>query len=97
MRVVPAPVWVFLCSAAPAGYISKLFFTSLLKTIFNSGLFELLMPFLFTEILPRLPPPPSFHDYQKATSCRRNEIPIYHFLALISRNCAKSYHSELYE
>ena len=40
---------------------------------------------------------PFFHDYQKTTQCKRNEIHVYQFLVLISRNSAKSYHLELHK
>ena len=55
------------------------------------------MLFLSTDILADFFFSPSFHDYQKTTQCKRNEIHVYQFLVLISRNSAKSYHLELHK
>lgn len=51
MGVVRVPVCAYLCYTASASYVKKLIFTSLLKTMFRSGLSELLTPFLCANIL----------------------------------------------
>lgn len=77
--------WISLSPATPGRDFSV--------SSVSSGLFESFVAFSLYQHFGKYFSPPSFHDYQKSKPSTRD---MYQFLAWISRNCARSYHSELH-